>query len=149
MKKFFSFAIALVASALAFTSCENEAKIDSPLVGGWNTRGELTLIDESTGESKTYDADHSFTFFDNGQWQYNIYIHDTFNGVYKRGTWSVKENKLTLRTQISGTISNNNFTPKSGFQPTEEVVTWYIEDHYLFLTYSNGDILRLYDGSGK
>ena len=34
MRKFFIFAIALVASALALTSCEGN-KIDSPIVGTW------------------------------------------------------------------------------------------------------------------
>ena len=34
MKKFFIFAIALVASVLALTSCEGN-KIDSPIVGTW------------------------------------------------------------------------------------------------------------------
>ena len=33
MKKFLFFAIALVAGALAFTSCDK--KVDSPLVGTW------------------------------------------------------------------------------------------------------------------
>ena len=147
MKKFFSFAIALVACALAFTSCE--LKIDSPLVGSWNNSGKLTLIDASTGTSQSYDAHYWLSFFDNGQFQNNVYITGTFDGVYRKGTWSVKGDQVTIRKQVGGRIQNNNFYNDSSFEPTEEVATWSIKDHYLTLTYSDGHIEQYYDGSGQ
>ena len=52
MKKFLS--LALVACALAFTSCE--PKIDSPIVGSWNARGTLAIINPSTGTTQYYDV---------------------------------------------------------------------------------------------
>ena len=146
MKKIFSFAVALIACALAFTSCD--PKIDSPLVGGWLINGTLTIVDPSTGTSTTYDAEHSINFFDNGQYQYNIYIKNTFDGIYYRGTWSVKENQVTIRTQKYGPIKDNTFYVDSSFQPKEEVATWEIKDHYLYLTYSVGRKVHFYVGSG-
>ena len=145
MKKIFAFAFALVASALVFTSCEK--KIDSPLVGGWNTSGTLTIIDASTGPPQEYDADFQLTFFDNGQLQNNIYIKGTFNGIYRKGTWSVNGNQVTIRKQVGGTIQNNNFINDNTFKPTEEVAEWSIENNYLYLNYTDGRKERYYDGS--
>ena len=142
MKKLFSFAIALVACALAFTSCET--KIDSPIVGGWNTRGILVEVN-ADGTSQEAEVSHSLNFFDNGQYQYNIYYYGTFNGYVKRGTWSVKGDKLTIRTEKSGKINNNEFV-YNDFTVKEEVVTWRIDGHYLILTYSDGHEESFYDG---
>ena len=140
MKKFSCFAIALVACALAFTSCET--KIDSPLVGGWNTRGTLVEIDPSDGSQQVYEVLHSLSFFDNGQFQHSIYYYDgqgytTANGYVTSGTWSVKENKVTIRTEKSGKIRNNEFIYDSSFKPTTDEATWRIEGHYLYLIYAS------------
>ena len=145
MKKFLSFAIAIIACALTFTSCD--PNIDSPIVGNWNTRGYLVETDPTDGISREYEVSLSLSFFDNGQYQYNIYYYGTFNGYVKRGTWSVKDDKLTIRTQKSGKIRNNEFI-YDNFTTTEEVVTWRIEGHYLHLTYSDGHEESYYDGSG-
>ena len=139
MKKILFFAIALVASVLAFTSCQ--PTIDHPLVGGWRHSGIFVV------EAQEYYVDVSLNFFDNGQYQRNIYIEGTFDGWSDRGEWSVKEDKLTIYTQKAGTIKDNNFSYSS--QNIEEVVTWRIEDHYLYLTYSDGTVEKFYDGSGK
>ena len=153
MKKtiFAALCCALV-SALAFTSCET--KIDSPLVGGWNLRGTLTEIDVTTGSAVEYDVLYSLHFFDNGQFQHNIYYYDdqgytTPNGYVKQGTWSVKDNIVTFRTQKSGKIRNNEFIYDSSFQPTTDEATWRIENHYLYLIYaSDGHEESYSDGKG-
>ena len=145
MKKFFSLVIALVACALTFTSCQ--PKIDSPIVGGWNTRGVLVVVDPASGASVEREVSHSLNFFDNGQYQYNIYYYGTFDGYVKRGTWSVKDNNLTIRTEKAGKIRNNEFV-YDDFTRKEEVVTWRIENHYLYLTYDDGHVESFYDGSG-
>lgn len=146
MRKFLFFAIALVASVLAFTSCET--KIESPLVGGWSNQGEIVVV-KPDGTTQTVYGSNSLNFFDNGEYQRNIYIEGTFDGWVQRGEWKVKEDKVTIYTQKSGTINNNNFVYDSSFKPVEEVATWRIENHYLYLTHSDGTVERLYDGSGK
>ena len=138
--------LAAVAALALFTSCEQ--KIDSPLVGGWNTSGQLTLFDATTGETKTYDARHDLTFFDNGKFQFNSYITGTFDGAWKYGTWSVKGDQLTMRTGSAGLIQNNTFYSYTDFQATEETVTWEIKGHYLYLTHANEEVEEYYDGSG-
>ena len=150
MKKFFSFAIALVVCAMTFISCET--KIDSPLVESWNRRGVLVEVDAETGTSVEYNALFDLYFFDNGQWQYNIHKYDAYgdldinNGYIKRGTWSVKENKLTLRTAQSGKIVNKQPVYDGSFKPTTEEITWRIDGHYLHLTFADGHEEEYYDG---
>ena len=146
MKKIFSFAIALVACALAFTSCDPYT--NSPLVGSWLANGTLTLLDATTGVSKVYDANHSIHFFDNGQFQYNVYIKGTTDGIFKRGVWAAKGDQLTLRTQKAGEIRSNEFVYDNSFKTTDEVVTWSIDGHYLTLTHADGSKEIFYDGSG-
>lgn len=152
MKKYFFFAIALVASALAFTSCET--KIESPLVGGWSHRGILNEIDLTTGSAVEREVLYSLHFFDNGEFQHSIYYYDskgyvTSDGYVKRGTWSVKDNKVTIRTEKSGKIRNNEFIYDSSFKPTTDEATWRIEDHYLHLIYaSDGHEESYSDGKG-
>ena len=150
MKKIFSFAIALVACALAFTSCE--PKIDSPLVGGWNHGGYY--ID---AEGNEYNALFSFHFFDNGDFQHNISIltgevaiHDAF---VKQGSWSVKDDEVTLHYKKGGKSHDGQITYDSSFKPYDEVAKWRIEGHYLYLTRFIGTedeiVEEFYDGSGN
>ena len=152
MKKYFFFAIALVASALAFTSCET--KIESPLVGGWSHRGILNEIDLTTGSAVEREVLYSLHFFDNGEFQHSIYYYNsegyvTSDGYVKRGNWSVKDNKVTIRTEKSGKIRNKEFVFDSSFKPTTDEATWRIEDHYLYLIYaSDGHEESYSDGKG-
>ena len=150
MKKFFSFAFALAACAMTFISCET--KIDSPLVESWNRRGVLVEVDAESGTSVEYNALFDLYFFDNGQWQSDIHKYDAYgdldinNGYTKRGTWSVKENKLTLRTAQSGKIVNKQPVYDGSFKPTTEEITWRIDGHYLHLTFADGHEEEYYDG---
>lgn len=152
MKKYFFFAIALVACALAFTSCDT--KIESPLVGGWNHRGILTEIDLTTGSEVEREVLYSLHFFDNGEFQHSIYYYDsegytTSDGYVKRGKWSVKDNKVTIRTEQSGKIRNKEFIFDSSFKPSTDEATWRIEDHYLYLIYASDGHEEIYsDGKG-
>lgn len=139
MKKFFSFAVALVASALAFTSCN--VKIDSPLVGWWSA--PTVMIDENLQERM---GRNDLNFIDNGQFQQNEYFNGTFDGYYAMGKWSVKDNKVTIRKNTYGTIKNNNFIPDSNFKPYEQQFTWRIEGHYLYLVDEEGNEYSFRDG---
>ena len=152
MKKFLS--LALVACALAFTSCE--PKIDSPIVGSWNARGTLAIVNPSTGTTQYYDVLRMFYFSDNGTFQYNDYLYNdagiaTSDGYILQGSWSVDGDKLTLNTKKSGTVSSNNITYDSDFKPVSELIKWHIDGHYLHLTRNYGtDKEReeaFYDGS--
>lgn len=81
MKKILFFALALVAGALAFTSCDKN-KVDSPLVGTW--------------ESHREDVPHyrQLNFFANGNVDYREYMED---GIYNtmEGTYSIKGDTYT------------------------------------------------------
>lgn len=152
MKKIFTFAIVLVASALSFTSCE--AKIDSPLVGSWNARG-LLYVEE---EFEWYETLRMFHFFDNGDFQYTEYIYDdkgylTDNGEILTGSWEVNGDILTLHKKKYGTIQAGQTTFYSSFKPSSETNKWFIEGHYLHLIrlYGTDDEFEeeFYDGSGK
>lgn len=140
MKKYFYFAIALVACALAFTSCET--KIDSPLVGNWNV---ATYVYDVTTQ-QTRSARNWLHFIDNGQFQQNIYYDGTFDGLYAMGTWSVNGNKVTIRKNTSGKINNNNFVPDSSYEPNTQEFTWHIEGHYLYLETADGEVYEFRDG---
>ena len=140
MKKYFSFAIALVASALAFTSCNQ--KIDSPLVGWWSVA--TTVYDETTQQERA--ASNELNFFDNGQFQQNLYYKGAFDGFYAMGTWSVNGNKVTISKTTSGKINNNNFVADSSFKPYTEEYTWRIDGHYLYLQTADGTVYEFRDG---
>ena len=140
MKKYFFFAIALVVCALAFTSCN--PKIDSPLVGWWSVG--TYVVDETTQQERA--ARNELNFFDNGQFQQNIYYNGTFDGLYARGTWSVNGNKVTISKTTSGTIKNNNFVADPSFKPYTEEYTWHIEGHYLYLETAEGIVYQFRDG---
>ena len=138
MKKSFSFAIALVATALALVSCEQ--KIDSPLVGSWNARGTLYVADED----HYYDVLRCFFFIDNGHFQYNDYFYDgdgvaTDEGYILEGTWTVDGDKLTLHKTQFGTCKGSERKYNSNFQPSDEVIKWRIDGHDLHLTRKDGN----------
>ena len=142
MKKLFS--ILAVACALVFTSCNT--KIDSPLVGWWSA--PATIVDVNPDGTQTERAGRNeLNFIDNGQFQQNMYYAgDSFSGYYAMGTWSVKDNKVTIRKTSSGKIDNKNFVADSSFKPFEEEYTWRIEGHYLYLTTSEGIEYTFRDG---
>ena len=136
MKKFFSFAVALVACAMVFTSCE--VKIDSPLVGSWNHRSTLNL------DGVEYDALTSIYFIDNGQVSYNTskleeVIHDNY---ITEGTWSVDGNKVTFYWQKQGVRHDGVASYDSSFKATTEVCPWEIKEvngrKHLYLTRYQG-----------
>lgn len=139
-----------VVCASAFTSCNT--KIDSPLVGSWNTRSTLIEIDPSSGSKVYREVLHSLHFIDNGQFQHGIYYYDnnnyaTSDGYITQGTWSVKEDKVTVRTEKSGKIRNNEYIFDSSFKSTTDEATWRIDGHYLYLKYaSDGHEESYYDG---
>ena len=148
MKKFFTFAFALVASALVFTSCEK--KIESPLVGTWSTgRGTYAVHSPIDGSViGTYECTTSYTFFDTGKYQYCINIIEQevdergmnpIRDVYTtEGTWKAEGNQLTLHKEKYGLRHDGVMTYESKYKPSEEVIKWEIKDNNLYLTYYAG-----------
>ena len=142
MKKFFFFAIALVACVLAFTSCDPTPKIDSPLVGSWSVG--TYVVDETTHQERS--ARNWLHFIDNGQFQQNLYYDGTFDGFYAKGSWSVKGDKVTISKSTSGKINNNNFVEDSSYKPNTVEYTWHIDGHYLYLQTADGTVYEFRDG---
>ena len=154
MKKIFSYVIALMACALTFSGCEK--KIDSPLVGNWNIRGTLAVVN-ADGTTSYYAVLRRFSFIDNGTFQYNDYLFDsqdyaTSDGWILTGTWEVDGDMLTLHKQKFGTVKNNEPTFEASFKAKDELIKWRIADHYLHLTRNYGAADQyeeeFYDGSG-
>ena len=148
MKKFFTFAFALVASALVLTSCE--PKIESPLVGTWSTgRGTFAIHSPIDGSLiGTYECTTSYTFYDNGKYQYDINIIEQevdaqginpIRDIYStEGTWKTAGDQLTLHKEKYGLRHDGVITYDPKFQPSEEVIKWEIKDNKLYLTYYAG-----------
>lgn len=147
MKKFFSFAIALVACALAFTSCE--PKVNSPIVKSWNARATLYI------DGTAYDGLLNFAFFEDGTFEYGEFIIEdggqVHDGYVIEGKFKLDGDKVTLSKQKAGKSHNGNRTYDQSYQPSEELAKWRIEEHYLYLTRYFGTEdereERYYDGS--
>ena len=146
MKKFFSFAIALVTCALVFTSCEQ--KIDSPLVGGWTAgRGTLEVVNPIDNTVEVRECSVSINFFDNGRFQHDISLleeadasgYSAIRDSYSlEGSWTVDGDKLTLRKEKYGLRHDGQMTYSKDYKPSEELVKWVIDGHHLKLTRNLG-----------
>ena len=107
MRKFFIFAIALVASALTLTSCEGN-KIDSPIVGTW------AQIHEDMEYFITFDGKGNYTYIN------NYYFYDQETGekieiphehVVIKGSFKIDGDIITVHNDTE-TISMDGGTPQ-------------------------------------
>ncbi len=126
-----TFAIALVACTLTFTSCEK--KIDSPLVGSWLHRTNLYI------DNVRYDAITTLTFLDNGTFIYETAkLPDEGTAIreamVREGSWSVDGDKVTLHWEKQGMRMDGQITYNPDFKKEDELTKWEIKDHNLYLT---------------
>ena len=135
MKKFFSFAAALLACVLTFTSCEKN--IDSPIVGKWNAS---LVIKTDDGE---FSGMRIFSFYPSGSFHYADYfissdgvMRDAINAT--EGTYKLDGDKVTLHFKNFGTIKNGEPTWDKDFKPYDELAKWRVEGAYLYLTRNAG-----------
>ena len=134
MKKFFIFAIALVASALTFTSCDKN-NIDSPVVGTW------AQIEEDMEYFITFDGKGNYTYIN------NYYFYDIDTGekiqtphehVVIKGSFKIDGDIITVHNE-SQTISMDGGPAESiEWEPYDEQMKFRIEGNSLYLTRSYG-----------
>ena len=130
MKKFFIFAIALVASVLALTSCEGN-KIDSPIVGTWAQTSD--------------DMDFFITFDGKGNYTY-------INDYYMYGRDAVPHEHVVIKGsfKIDGdiiTVHNDTETISMDGGPAREI-EWEPYDEQMKFSIS-GNTLHLVRGYGS
>ena len=126
MKKVLFFAIALVASALTFTSCEKD-KIDSPLVGTWE-QVETFYVPETKVTTRmetiiTFDGKGNYVLERGKYFDYDEGGTETHMRGIERGSFSIEGDIVTVHHEES--ISNYN--PGTG--KWEELEAEYLR-HY-------------------
>lgn len=129
MRKFFIFAIALVASVLAFTSCEGN-KIDSPIVGTW------AQIQEDREYFITFDGKGNYTYI------INYYFYDIDTGekiqtphehVVIKGSFKIDGDIITVHNE-SQTISMDGGPAESiEWEPYDEQMKYSVKGNTLHL----------------
>ena len=123
MKKFIIFAMALVAGAMTFTSCEKD-KIDSPLVGTWED--VVTYYDEGRDLSTimesiiTFDGKGNYVLEEGKYFQYGKSERETHGRGIEHGSYSIDGNLVTVHHEESMTIYNGH-TGKMEEQPEENL----------------------------
>lgn len=129
MRKFFLFAIALVASALTFTSCDKN-NIDSPIVGTW------AQIHEDMEYFITFDGKGNYTYINN----YYFYDQETGKKIETPHEHVVIKGSFTIDGDII-TVHNESQTISMDGGPAQDI-EWEPYDEQM--KYSvNGNTLHL------
>ena len=130
MKKILFFAIALVAGALAFTSCEGNDP-QNAIIGEWS-------YDAPAWESGYYD-EFVAIFNEDGTFQLRDYGHEgpgaprnnSFN--YFEGTYSIKGDIVNAHFSGHGWYFGDEKNPVSSFEPWDEKIKYSIDGNKLTL----------------
>ena len=134
MKKVLFFAFALVASVLAFTSCEGN-NANNPLVGTWQ---HIEDYGDARKEQKaTFDGRDNFTYSE------FKYIGDQVHlGQIIKGTYKINEDIVTISyAECSWTNDGQEYTKQDDFSLADEQIQYSIEGNTL-------TVIRLY-GTGS
>ena len=130
MKKFFIFAIALVASVLTFTSC-NPNKVDSPLVGTWK------YVTEPAEDSGWYGV-YTFTFKANGTFSLIDEAHapgseDMYDGFIWTGPYEINGDIVTIHKEKMGELRDGKTVYYEDYEPSDEQMKFAISGDKLTL----------------
>ena len=125
MRKFFIFAFALVASALALTSCENNT--DNPLVGTWDYNTENDIL------SVIFKANNSCEFRD------YVYGDKSKDCNYFEGTYTINGDIITAHITGHGWYYDGVKEPVVGWEPEDEKMKYSINGNTLTLTRYYGE----------
>lgn len=160
MKKFFIAAIALIATAGTFTSCDPDDDQGMALSGCWDGDFGMSYDYEYRGRVYTEDADYtdiqfypSEGYYDRGYgYQVDFYEYGPWDEVYHSFTWRIQNGVVYLdycsEHQLSTDIydyemTNNYFTGYFGDSHTRFSLRKY-EDYFNWTPYINtyGDYRR-------
>ena len=135
MKKILFFAIALVASALAFTSCNGNNPND-PLVGTWK------YIEEN-GDIR---SEQKVKFEGNNNFSYSDYMYmsgQVHYGHILKGTYKINGDEVNIHyTGFSWTNDGEHMEEQTDFQPYDEWFKYSINGNTL--TIIRGDNTETY-----
>ncbi len=134
MKKILFFAFALVASVLAFTSCNGNNPND-PLVGTWQ---HIEDYGDARSEQKvTFDGRDNFTYSD------FKYMGDQVHyGQIIKGSYKIDGDIVTIHyAECSWTNDGQEYTKQDDFSLSDEQIKYSIEGNTL-------TVIRLY-GTGS
>lgn len=135
MKKFFIFAIALVAGVLAFTSC-NGNDASNPLVGTWKHIEEKGDI--RSEQKVTFEGNNNFSYSDYMYMSGQVHYGHIFKGTYK-----INGDEVNIHyTGFSGTNDGVHMEEQTDFQPYDEWFKYSINGNTLTIT--RGDYTETY-----
>ena len=129
MKKILFFAFALVASVLAFTSCEGN-KIDSPIVGTW------AQIHEDMEDFITFDGKGNYTFIE------NYYFYDQETGkkieiphehIVIKGSFKIDGDIITVHNDTETISMDGGPAQEIEWEPYDEQMKFSINGNTLHL----------------
>ena len=129
MRKFFIFAIALVTSVLALTSCEGN-KIDSPIVGTW------AQIHEDMEDFITFDGKGNYTFIE------NYYFYDQETGkkieiphehIVIKGSFKIDGDIITVHNDTETISMDGGPAQEIEWEPYDEQMKYSVEGNTLHL----------------
>ena len=129
MRKFFIFAIALVASALTFTSCDKN-NIDSPVVGTW------AQIHEDMEYFITFDGKGNYTYIN------NYYFYDIDTGekiqtphehVVIKGSFKIDGDIITVHNDTETISMDGGPAQDIEWEPYDEQMKYSVKGNTLHL----------------
>jgi len=129
MRKFLFLAIALVASALVFTSCEGN-KIDSPVVGTWaQTEADMDYF-------ITFDGKGNYTYIND----YYMYGRDTVphEHVVIEGSFKIDGDIITVHNDKETISMDGGPAENIEWEPYDEQMKFSIQGNTLHLTRQYG-----------
>ncbi len=133
MKKVLFFAFALVASVLAFTSCEKNN--DNPLVGTWQ---HIEDYGDARSEQKvTFDERDNFTYS-----EFKYMGDQVHYGQIIKGSYKIDGDIVTIHyAECSWTNDGQEYIKQNDFSLSDEQIKYSIEGNTL-------TVIRLY-GTGS
>ena len=138
MKKILFFAFALVASVLAFTSCDPKEKgntPENPLYGTWRYK---TPPAPDSGWYCVYTfefkSDGTFSFLDQA---FAPGAKDQHDGFITRGSYEIKDDVITLHKEKKGELRNGEEYYYDEYEPETENMKYHIDGNKLHLTREN------------
>ncbi len=136
MRKFLFFAFALVAGALAFTSCDNSNDPNNPLVGTWSVWQSGDFYNEiSFDGNSTYTTIQDYYFYDG---EAGELIPTPHEHVVIKGSYTIDGDIVTIH-QTSQTISMDGGAAENiEWEPEDEQIKFKVEGNTLTLTRNYG-----------
>jgi len=124
MKKIIFFAFALVASVLAFTSCEGN-KINSPIVGTWSQ------VSEDMDYFITFDGKGNYTYIND----YYMYGRETapHEHVVIKGSFTVNGDIVTVHNDTETISMDGGPAREIEWEPYDEQMKYSITGNTLHL----------------